>query len=134
MRPADFVGALCNEAGLPSSTIGRITMGSHKAFVGLPRRVADHLLRERATLEIRGKVHTLKLSFQSQEQTPGIDADGDASTSSGGSGGGAGKGGGKPPFRRRLTGRSRDHDKPRGKKKKSNKKNKNKGKRKHSKN
>ena len=134
LRPADFVGALCNEAGLPSSTIGRITMGSHKAFVGLPRRVADHLLRERATLEIRGKVHTLKLSFQSQEQTPGIDADGDASTSSGGSGGGAGKGGGKPPFRRRLTGRSRDHDKPRGKKKKSNKKNKNKGKRKHSKN
>jgi ATP-dependent RNA helicase DeaD len=74
LRPADFVGALCNEAGLPSSSIGRITMGGHKAFVGLPRRVAEHLLRERATLEVRGHTHPLRLSLQSQEQSAGIDA------------------------------------------------------------
>ena len=49
-------------------------MGGHKAFVGLPRRVAEHLLRERATLEVRGHTHPLRLSLQSQEQSAGIDA------------------------------------------------------------
>ncbi|MEO1266533.1 MAG: DEAD/DEAH box helicase [Myxococcota bacterium] len=66
LRPADFVGALCNQAGLPAHAIGRITLGGHKAFVGLPREAAEHLLQAHTTLEVRGTAYPLRLAFNSQ--------------------------------------------------------------------
>lgn len=65
LRPADFVGALCNEGGLTSDLIGRITMGSHKAFVGLPLKVAETLIAHHGDLIIRGDSYPLRLSKQS---------------------------------------------------------------------
>ena len=67
-RPADFVGALCNELGLSSSCIGRINLGGHKAFVGMPQKIAHAILADHATLTIRGTSYPLSLSFQSQQQ------------------------------------------------------------------
>ena len=126
LRPADFVGALCNEADLPSSSIGRITMGGHKSFVGLPRRVADHLLRERATLEIRGTTHPLRLSNQSQDQSAGIDS---SSSNSNDRGNRSSKREDGDTFRRHPSkGRSPKKHHKKGKS------NKNKGKRKHHRN
>ena len=72
LRPADFVGALCHDAGLSGDVIGRITLGGHKAFVGLPREVAEALLQKQQTLEVRGKDYPLQLSFQSRsDDAPG---------------------------------------------------------------
>jgi len=54
VRPADLVGALANEAGVPSHEIGRITVVDRKSFVGLPRDVAERLVQEFPVLTIRG--------------------------------------------------------------------------------
>ncbi len=72
MRPADFVGALCNDIGLSSNLIGKISMGGNRAFVGLPREVAESILLERDDIEIRGRMVPLKLSMNStlEESSP----------------------------------------------------------------
>ena len=62
LRPADIVGALANEVGIPSSDIGRISLFDRKALVGLPRSVAEQVLAEFPVLEMRGKSVRLKLS------------------------------------------------------------------------
>ena len=54
LRPADVVGALANEAGVPGAWIGRITILDHKTFVGLPRVVAEHLAAAGPTFCLRG--------------------------------------------------------------------------------
>jgi ATP-dependent RNA helicase DeaD len=54
LRPADVVGALANEAGVPGAWIGRITILDHKTFVGLPRVVAEHLAAAGPTFNLRG--------------------------------------------------------------------------------
>lgn len=54
-RPADIVGALANEAGIPGKDIGRITLFARNSFVGLPRAAADHVLQNHRFLEIRGQ-------------------------------------------------------------------------------
>ncbi len=67
MRPADFVGALCNDVGLASNLIGKISMGGNRAFVGLPREVAASLLLERDSIEIRGRQVPLRLAMDSSD-------------------------------------------------------------------
>lgn len=62
LRPADFVGALCNEAGLSSAQIGRISMGATQAFVGLPRDVAQGLIDSGRPISIRNEQYDLKIS------------------------------------------------------------------------
>jgi ATP-dependent RNA helicase DeaD len=54
VRPGDLVGALANEAGIPSSQIGRITIVDHKSFVGMSEQAADMVLRRLETVQIRG--------------------------------------------------------------------------------
>ena len=54
VRPADIVGALAHEAGVPGAWIGRINIHDHKSFVGLPREVVEHLLSGGSTFNIRG--------------------------------------------------------------------------------
>ena len=70
VRPADIVGALANEVGIPGSDIGRIDLFGRKAFVGLPRSVADRVLAEFPTLLIRGKSIALSLARQRNESAP----------------------------------------------------------------
>jgi len=55
VRPADIVGALANEAGIPGRDIGRITLFSKNSFVGLPTEAAEHVLRNHKILLIRGR-------------------------------------------------------------------------------
>lgn len=55
LRPGDIVGALVNQAGLPAEPIGRIVVEAHKAFVELPASLAEHLLRDFSTMELRNQ-------------------------------------------------------------------------------
>ena len=55
VQVGDIVGAITNEAGIPGTKIGRISMFDHKTFIGMPRDVAQHLLSEHPVLVIRGK-------------------------------------------------------------------------------
>lgn len=69
LRPADFVGALCNEAGLSSDQIGRISMGANQAFVGLPRDVAQGLIDSGTPISIRNEQYDLKMSSNKSEES-----------------------------------------------------------------
>jgi len=51
----DLVGALANECGIPGERIGRITVLDGRSFVVLQRDDLDKILRERKTLELRGR-------------------------------------------------------------------------------
>jgi ATP-dependent RNA helicase DeaD len=51
----DLVGALANECGIPGERIGRITVLDGRSFVVLQRGDLDKILRERKTLELRGR-------------------------------------------------------------------------------
>ena len=54
VRAADLVGALTNDIGMPGHLIGRITIGDHKSFIGLPRDVGHKLIAMTQTLQVRG--------------------------------------------------------------------------------
>jgi hypothetical protein len=43
VRPADLVGAIANEAGLPSSSIGEISLFDTFSFVDVPQSDAGHV-------------------------------------------------------------------------------------------
>jgi ATP-dependent RNA helicase DeaD len=62
LRASDLVGALANEAGIPGSVIGRITIHERKSFVGLPPDVASHVLQRTPRLEVRGRQVALSRS------------------------------------------------------------------------
>ena len=62
IRPSDLVGALANEAGIPGSVIGRITIEERKSFVGLPADVAAQVLQRNPRLEVRGRQVALSRS------------------------------------------------------------------------
>lgn len=95
LRPADFVGALCNHLGMSSSSIGRITLGGHKTFVGLPRQIAQDLITTHVDIEVRGNTYPLQLSFDSKNGKPASSAPQEQSY-----GGGGGGGGSKPKYTR----------------------------------
>ncbi|MEE2750073.1 MAG: DEAD/DEAH box helicase [Myxococcota bacterium] len=71
IRPADIVGALANEVGIPGNEIGRISLFDRKTLVGLPRDVADHVLAAFPVLMMRGKPIRLKLSRHRPTSGPG---------------------------------------------------------------
>jgi ATP-dependent RNA helicase DeaD len=70
VRPADIVGALANEVGITGSDIGRIDLFDRKAFVGLPREVADRVLAEFPTLLVRGRPVALSLAHPRSASPP----------------------------------------------------------------
>jgi ATP-dependent RNA helicase DeaD len=55
VRPADLVGALANEIGIPGNQIGRITIFDRKSFVGLPIRHAKAATDYGDRIAIRGE-------------------------------------------------------------------------------
>ena len=65
IRPADIVGAFTNDLGVAATQIGRISLGSRAAYVGLPRQVADLLLAAHPTIELRGTTAKLRPNTQS---------------------------------------------------------------------
>ena len=60
--PADLVGAITNETGLPGSSIGQIHVTDKASFVGLPKAVAEDILREFEKIQIRGRDISISLS------------------------------------------------------------------------
>ena len=62
VRPADIVGAIANDSGIPGHVIGKVSLFDQKAFVGLSKADAEQLLASNPTLEIRGKSVQLKLA------------------------------------------------------------------------
>ena len=55
IRAGDIVGVFTNELGVPSNLIGRITLATTRAFVGLPASVATRILAEHSQIMIRNK-------------------------------------------------------------------------------
>jgi len=62
VRPGDIVGAIANETGIEGREIGRITILDRKSFVGLPRAIAERIVAEFDTIEIRGVPVRLSLA------------------------------------------------------------------------
>ncbi len=55
LRPADIVGAIANEAGLPGRSIGAIEVRARVSFVDIPRQAAQHVLRVLNRTTLRGQ-------------------------------------------------------------------------------
>jgi ATP-dependent RNA helicase DeaD len=71
VRPGDIVGALANEFDISGSEIGRVSIFDKKAFVGLPRSVAERILAETDSLILRGRPTHLALSRPRQNEDAG---------------------------------------------------------------
>jgi ATP-dependent RNA helicase DeaD len=54
VRPADLVGAIANEAGIPSHSIGEITLFDRFSFVDVPETSASHVEAALNNTSIRG--------------------------------------------------------------------------------
>jgi ATP-dependent RNA helicase DeaD len=55
IRPADIVGAIANEAGLPGRSIGMIEVRARTSIVEVPRRDAQHVLQVLNRTTLRGQ-------------------------------------------------------------------------------
>ena len=55
VRPADLVGAIANEAGIPGRDVGPIRIAEHYAVVGVPEGVVDQVVRALNKGSVRGK-------------------------------------------------------------------------------
>jgi ATP-dependent RNA helicase DeaD len=55
VRPADIVGAIANEAGIPGRAIGAIELFDHFALVDVPATQAEKVLRALKRTTIRGR-------------------------------------------------------------------------------
>jgi ATP-dependent RNA helicase DeaD len=55
VRPADLVGAIANEAGIPSRHIGPIEITDMFSLVGVPENAADDIIAKMRKATIRGK-------------------------------------------------------------------------------
>jgi ATP-dependent RNA helicase DeaD len=62
-RPADLVGAIANEAGLPGRAIGAIDMYDRFAFVEVPAAEAEAVLRALGRTTIRGRRVKASVAF-----------------------------------------------------------------------
>jgi len=52
--PADIVGAIANEAKVPSRELGKITIRTHHALVDVPEAMADRVIRALQRTTLRG--------------------------------------------------------------------------------
>ncbi|OAN48405.1 RNA helicase [Chloroflexus islandicus] len=55
VRPADIVGAIANEAGVPGRSIGAIEVRARASFVEVPRRAVRHVLQALNRTSLRGQ-------------------------------------------------------------------------------
>ena len=62
VRAGDIVGAFANELGVPGSSIGKISLHENRSFIGLPKDIAERLLREGSTVQIRGREVQMSLA------------------------------------------------------------------------
>jgi ATP-dependent RNA helicase DeaD len=55
VRPADIVGAIANEAGIPGRAIGAIELFERFSFVEVPEPQANKIIRALKNTTIRGR-------------------------------------------------------------------------------
>ncbi len=78
VRPADLVGAIANEAGVPGNDIGEIDIYDNFSFVGVPEDAVDEVLAALNRTTIRGRetgATIAKPSDDGQERDGGRDRD-----------------------------------------------------------
>ena len=55
VRPADIVGAIANEAGVPGRAVGAIDLYERFSFVEVPENLAERVIRALKRTTIRGR-------------------------------------------------------------------------------
>ena len=60
MRPADLVGAIANESGINSRSIGAIEIADNFSLVEVPEALADGIIAALRATMIRGKKITVR--------------------------------------------------------------------------
>jgi ATP-dependent RNA helicase DeaD len=60
VRPADLVGAIAGEAGIPSRIIGAIKIHDDYSLVEIPEEVADRVIEALQSTKIRGNRVTVQ--------------------------------------------------------------------------
>jgi ATP-dependent RNA helicase DeaD len=61
IRPADLVGAIAGEAGVPSRVIGPIEISDNFSLVGVPAELADDIIAAMKKASVRGQKVTVRL-------------------------------------------------------------------------
>jgi ATP-dependent RNA helicase DeaD len=62
IRPADIVGAIANEVGIPGKQIGAIDIYDRFAFVEVPNDMAQRVMRGLMGVSLRGKLVNVSLA------------------------------------------------------------------------
>jgi ATP-dependent RNA helicase DeaD len=62
IRPADVVGSIANEAGIPGRDIGPIEIRDDVTFVSVPADAADHVVRSVSRARFRGRAVNLRVA------------------------------------------------------------------------
>jgi len=62
VRPADIVGAIANEAGVPGRAIGSIDIYDRFTFVEIPTQYRDQVLQKMANATIRGRPVAIRIA------------------------------------------------------------------------
>jgi ATP-dependent RNA helicase DeaD len=90
VRPADIVGAIANEAGVPGREIGAIDISDRFSFVEVPAQYQEQVIRSMSGATLRGRPLQVRLAGE-REDTPRGPGGGP-----GRSGPGGPRGGGRP--------------------------------------
>lgn len=70
VRPADVVGSIANEAGIPGRDIGPIDIRDGETFVTVPADVADQVISKVAGAKVRGHAVDLRRAGGAEELPP----------------------------------------------------------------
>ena len=70
IRPADIVGAIANEAGVPGKSIGAIDIHDTYTLVEVPREHARAVVTAMASAELRGKAVQVRLTEPGEKPRP----------------------------------------------------------------
>jgi ATP-dependent RNA helicase DeaD len=71
VRPADVVGSIANEAGIPGREIGPIEIRDDVTYVGVPERVVDLVLEKVGRSRFRGKAVNLRRAGAAEPERGG---------------------------------------------------------------
>ncbi len=70
VRPADIVGAIANEAGVPGRSVGAIDLYERFSFVEVPENMADRVIRALKRTTIRGRKIAPTIARPQQRDAP----------------------------------------------------------------
>jgi ATP-dependent RNA helicase DeaD len=68
VRPADVVGAIANEAGVPGKEIGAIDIDERFSLVEVPARYQQQVLERMAGVTLRGRTLTIRVAGAGDER------------------------------------------------------------------